>query len=157
MAHTINALCDGCSACAGQCPTNAIFGRFKERFTIDERLCIDCGVCGWICPIDAVLDAAGAVVPHLPRDERPRPLIDPQACNGCRMCVDVCSVNALALVGPIYRGIAVLSAPLACVACSDCVTVCIKKAVSMGPLDLRTYEPAEHTVRLKEYLDACSG
>ena len=155
MAHTINGKCDGCSACAGQCPTSAIHGIFKDRFEIDARLCIDCGVCGWICPIEAVLDAAGVVVPHLPRDERPRPLIDPQGCNGCRMCVDICSVNALKIVGPSYGGIAVLTGPLACVACGDCVTVCIKKAVSMGPLDLRKYDAAEHTVQLLEYLDEC--
>ncbi len=155
MAHSINALCDGCSACAGQCPTKAIHGRFKERYTIDARICIDCGVCGWICPIDAVLDAAGEVVPHLPRDQRPRPVIDPDLCNGCRMCVDICSVDALKIVGPVFRGIAVLSQPLACVACSDCETICLKKAVRMGSMDLRVYDPAGQEADLEEYLDEC--
>jgi len=155
VAHSINDRCDGCSACAGQCPTKAIHGRFKETFAIDARLCIDCGVCGWICPIEAVQDAKGAIVPHLPRDERPRPVIDPDGCNGCRLCADVCSVNALSIVGPVYRGIAVLAEPLACVACGDCVTVCLKRAVRMGPLDLRSYDPAEHAARLREYLDEC--
>ena len=155
MAHTINALCDGCSACAGQCPTEAIHGLFKERYTIDERLCIDCGVCGWICPIDAVLDAKGAVVPHLPRDQRPRPLVDPEGCNGCKLCVDICSVDALKIVGPQYRGVAVLAEPLACVACGDCVPICIKGAITMGPLDLRTYDAGEQSTRLREFLEEC--
>ncbi len=155
MAHSITSTCDGCSACAPQCPTKAIHGLFQEIYEIDARLCIDCGVCGWVCPIEAVLDATGAVVPFLPKDQRPRPLIDPVSCNGCRLCVEVCSVNALSIVGPMYQGIAVLSEPMACVACGDCVTVCIKKSVTMGPLDLRTYDVAEHMVRLKEYLDEC--
>ena len=155
MAHTITELCDGCSACAGQCPTKAIHGLFKERYAIDERLCIDCGVCGWICPLPAVLDAAGQVVPHLPRDERPRPLIDHELCNGCRMCVDICSVDALKIIGPIFRGVVVLSQPLACVTCGDCATICIKGAVEMGRLDLRVYDAAEQRLRLEELLDEC--
>lgn len=155
MAHSINALCDGCSACAGQCPTQAIRGRFKELYSIDARLCIDCGVCGWICPLDAVLDASGAVVPHLPRDQRPRPVVDPDGCNGCRMCIDVCPTDALSLVGPIFRGVALLSQPLACVACGDCATVCIKRAIEMGPVDLRSYAADAHAARLRELLDAC--
>jgi len=155
VAHRINDRCDGCSACAGQCPTKAITGRFKERYTVTERLCIDCGVCGWICPIEAVEDAVGRIVPHLPRDQRPRPVIDAESCNGCKLCVDICSVDALKIIGPQFQGVAVLSGPLACVACGDCVTVCLKRAVTMGPLDLRTYDAAEHTARLQEFLDEC--
>ncbi len=155
MAHTINDLCNGCSACAGQCPTRAIHGRFKELYAVDERLCIDCGVCGWICPIDAVEDQHGVLVPTLRRNQRPRPLIDPERCNGCKLCVDICSVDALRIVGPIYRGVAVLSSPRACVACGDCATICIKGAVTMGPLDLRSYDADDETVRLKDFLVEC--
>lgn len=47
-------LCRGCSACARQCPANAISGELKKPFTIDPELCIKCGNCKQACRFNAV-------------------------------------------------------------------------------------------------------
>ncbi len=47
--------CTGCTACARQCPQDAISGEKKEIHVIDQELCIQCGVCLDTCKFDAVL------------------------------------------------------------------------------------------------------
>jgi NAD-dependent dihydropyrimidine dehydrogenase PreA subunit len=47
--------CTGCTACARQCPQEAITGERKEPHEIDQDLCIRCGVCLDTCRFDAVL------------------------------------------------------------------------------------------------------
>jgi len=47
--------CTGCTACARQCPQEAIRGEKKAAHTIDQSLCIKCGVCLDTCKFDAVL------------------------------------------------------------------------------------------------------
>jgi NADH:ubiquinone oxidoreductase subunit F (NADH-binding)/Pyruvate/2-oxoacid:ferredoxin oxidoreductase delta subunit len=51
--------CTGCTACARQCPQEAIsplsLGEKKEAHTIDQDLCIKCGVCLDTCKFDAVM------------------------------------------------------------------------------------------------------
>jgi NADH-quinone oxidoreductase subunit F len=47
--------CTGCTACAKQCPQQAISGAKKEPHTIDQSLCIRCGICLDTCKFDAVL------------------------------------------------------------------------------------------------------
>jgi NADH-quinone oxidoreductase subunit F len=46
--------CTGCTACARQCPQEAISGERKEPHKIDQSLCIRCGVCLDTCRFDAV-------------------------------------------------------------------------------------------------------
>ncbi|MEE1300170.1 MAG: NADH-ubiquinone oxidoreductase-F iron-sulfur binding region domain-containing protein, partial [Acutalibacteraceae bacterium] len=46
--------CVGCSACARQCPANAITGELKSPFTIDPDLCVKCGNCITACRFGAV-------------------------------------------------------------------------------------------------------
>jgi len=48
-------ICTGCTACARQCPQEAISGEKKEAHTINQDLCIHCGVCLDTCRFDAVL------------------------------------------------------------------------------------------------------
>ena len=47
--------CTGCTACARQCPQEAISGEKKESHVIDQNLCIRCGVCLDTCKFGAVL------------------------------------------------------------------------------------------------------
>lgn len=47
--------CVGCTACARNCPVNAISGERKEIHFIDQAICIKCGVCLEKCKFNAVL------------------------------------------------------------------------------------------------------
>lgn len=50
----INDQCTGCTACARQCPVDAITGERKGMHVIDQEACIKCGVCRDVCKFDAV-------------------------------------------------------------------------------------------------------
>ncbi len=147
MSHRFNSRCDGCSACARQCPTLAIVGELHRPHRVIAELCIDCGVCGMICPIAAVEDEHGRIASRLRRDRRPRPVIDPLLCSGCALCTDYCPFACLALVGRAHHGIAVLAEPMACVSCGECADICIKGAVTMRAVDLRALDPAAERTR----------
>ena len=55
MAYKIKADdCLGCGACAGECPVNAISGKIKEPFVIDQKKCIKCGACISNCAFKAI-------------------------------------------------------------------------------------------------------
>ena len=45
--------CVGCSACASDCPMQAIDSS-KIPHEINQRLCIGCGDCFEICPVGAI-------------------------------------------------------------------------------------------------------
>jgi NADH:ubiquinone oxidoreductase subunit F (NADH-binding) len=47
--------CTGCTACALQCPQDAISGVKDEIHLIDQALCIQCGICLDTCKFDAIL------------------------------------------------------------------------------------------------------
>lgn len=48
-------VCKGCSKCARNCPVNAISGKIKEPFVIDQAICIKCGTCLENCPFGAIV------------------------------------------------------------------------------------------------------
>ncbi len=55
IAYTINPeLCNGCTACVGECPQGAITGTKKEPHTLNASLCIKCGACFEVCKFGAV-------------------------------------------------------------------------------------------------------
>lgn len=47
-------LCKGCSKCSKVCPVNAISGKVKEPFVIDQSKCIKCEACISTCPFHAI-------------------------------------------------------------------------------------------------------
>lgn len=46
--------CKGCSKCARNCPADAISGRIKEPYVIDNDKCIKCGACESACAFGAI-------------------------------------------------------------------------------------------------------
>jgi MinD superfamily P-loop ATPase len=54
------------------------------------------------------------------------PVIEPQKCDGCGLCVSVCSCNALVVVNNIITIIETVE----CDWCTDCELVCPTGAIS---------------------------
>jgi NADH-quinone oxidoreductase subunit F len=50
-------LCKGCSKCVRSCPVNAISGKVKTPFVIDQSKCIKCAACIPTCPFNAIKEA----------------------------------------------------------------------------------------------------
>lgn len=46
--------CKGCSICEQVCPAEAISGKPKEPYVVNEGKCIGCGLCMGKCPADAI-------------------------------------------------------------------------------------------------------
>jgi ferredoxin len=59
-------------------------------------------------------------------NDRPVPIIDPQRCDGCGLCVHSCPTCTLEL----QDGKAVVAHPLACEYIGMCETVCPKQAIT---------------------------
>jgi MinD superfamily P-loop ATPase len=64
------------------------------------------------------------------------PVIDPQKCDGCGLCVGVCHCNALAIVNNIITIIKTVE----CDWCTDCELVCLTGAISC-PFEIIIQEP----------------
>jgi NAD-dependent dihydropyrimidine dehydrogenase PreA subunit len=59
-------------------------------------------------------------------NDRPIPLIDPQLCDGCGLCVCACPTKALAL----REGLAIVANPLACEYSGLCEAICPTRAIT---------------------------
>ncbi|MDR1733540.1 MAG: 4Fe-4S binding protein [Oscillospiraceae bacterium] len=135
MAYSISETCSGCTACARLCPVMAISGERGRVHTINPKRCVECGVCARGCPKSAIRDARGAIPPRIPRKEWPKPAIRTEDCSACRMCVDICPFDALALTLPQFKGDirvhAALSNPAKCVGCAQCMKICPLRLIEM--------------------------
>ncbi len=47
-------LCKGCSKCARTCPVEAIEGKVKQPYKIEQNKCVKCGACLSSCPFNAI-------------------------------------------------------------------------------------------------------
>jgi ferredoxin len=72
----------------------------------------------------------------------PLPHIDEELCTGCRACVDICPVQALAQVGSKAR----LVRPELCTYCTVCEDVCPEDAIAL-PFLIVFASPAEQSGR----------
>ncbi len=54
------------------------------------------------------------------------PVIDPEKCDGCGLCVGVCHLNALAIVNNVITIIETVE----CDWCTDCELVCLTGAIN---------------------------
>jgi ferredoxin len=84
--------------------------------------------------------------------------VDPRACRGCGLCVDVCPVKAIAL----ERGCARIDASL-CTGCGACEVACPVAAISragrpdLAELKRRAERVQERLSRLTRRLESLSG
>ncbi len=135
MSYTITEKCNGCGACARNCPAVAISGEKKKPHTIDVSLCIECGACGRICPRAAVLDAEGASCMMIKRSEWLKPDIVLESCVACGICIDACPVGCLVLSElPRKKGVDAfpyLKDAKVCIGCGFCSRECPVEAVVM--------------------------
>ena len=64
------------------------------------------------------------------------PVIAPEKCDGCGLCVGVCHLQALAIVNKVITFIGVVE----CDWCTDCEVVCPTGAISC-PFEIILQEP----------------
>lgn len=106
-----NGSCDFCMKCTEACPTGALaFGGARER---------DCGVAVVVRDACVAWDWSGCTVCHdrcpvegaITLDERNRPVVHPEYCDGCGLCEQVCpSASLRSYNATVYeRGIVVVS------------------------------------------------
>jgi len=135
MAYLITESCTGCTACARLCPVFAISGERGTAHTINPVRCTNCGVCARVCPKGSICDETGAVPPRVPRKEWPKPVIDQTACSACRLCIETCNLDVLAVTLPQFRGdirvFAECAAPEKCVGCGLCARACPLRLITM--------------------------
>ena len=127
--------CVGCDGCAKLCPVFAISGVRGQLHVINEKRCVECEVCSRFCPRGGIMDASGNKLPRLPRKAWPKPNIRQEECSACQMCVQTCTVGALSVTLPKFRGdlnvFAELSAPAKCVGCGLCAETCPLRIITM--------------------------
>lgn len=101
-------LCDFCGLCERVCPTGAI-GPFDESTekvgmaVVQKDRCIayfdGCRECADACPYEAIS-----------LDEAAHPIVDPQLCNGCGVCENICPALVYrSFSGGTRRGIQVVT------------------------------------------------
>ncbi len=143
MPHFIHDACVGCTLCAKNCPTGAIYGENKKLFVIQPELCIDCSICANVCPVACITDQVGNTPPKQKVPEKPKAVILEEGCTGCEACMQVCPVEAI--YKPTEETDPDLSAqtngglfsicrvdPVKCIGCELCYKVCPWDTIEMA-------------------------
>ncbi len=65
----------------------------------------------------------------------PTPLVDPEKCNLCGKCGEVCNFSAILVIGKTT-----LTFPELCHGCGGCILLCPEKAISEAPRELGVVE-----------------
>ncbi len=146
MPHFIEDTCVGCTLCAKNCPTDAIYGESKKLFVIQEHLCIDCGICGNVCPVTCITDQLGNYVPKMKVAQKPKAVVIEEGCTGCEACLEVCPVDAIISDDPaageaddsfgVFHVCRVI--PDKCIGCELCYKVCPWETIEMESTEKST-------------------
>ncbi len=116
---------------------------------VQERVNFICNCCGCCCEAMIVGRRFGFLQPIHTTNFLPR--IDDSTCNGCGKCVNVCPVEAMALVSannpqrPKMKK-AKLDETL-CLGCGVCVRACPQKGIELAPRPQRVITPLNSTHR----------
>ena len=134
-AYSITSDCIGCTLCARNCPVKAITGERKQQHFIDRNICIRCGLCGKLCAKGAVRDPEGNPTERIAKADWLSPVIDPDECAGCSLCIVNCPKGCLALTEPAFFGdthtLAQLANPKDCIGCGLCANACPIDAIHL--------------------------
>lgn len=157
MPHFIELTCVGCTLCAKNCPTNAIYGESKKLFVIQPELCIDCSICGNVCPVTCITDQLGNYVPKMKVVDKPKAVILEEGCTGCDACLQVCPVDAISSADPsdpaddsfgVFQVCQV--DPKKCIGCELCYKVCPWDTIEMESVEKSTkaYQKGDFVSRM---------
>ena len=143
MAYQITSDCTGCSYCAQWCPSGAITGRRKVRYTIESSKCLECGACGRICTFKAVLEPSGRLATRTRLSEWQKPCWNYALCDRCGECVTACPTKCIRLAAQdavdvgVPNGYPFLSRVKMCIGCDFCLRECDYQAITLAAASQR--------------------
>jgi len=120
--RAIHENCSGCSICRLACAIENFkeVNPFRSLLIIEARfpapgdyrihLCDQCGECADSCPEDAIHLKDGAFI------------VDPDACTGCLICVEVCPHDVMFIQKHS-------DVPIKCNLCGECARACPRNAI----------------------------
>lgn len=117
---------------------------------VQQRVNFICNCCSCCC--EALIAARKYGILQPVHTTNFLPLVDQSSCSGCARCVEVCPVDALALVSAHdparpQRHLAHIRQDI-CLGCGVCVRVCAKKSLTLKPRQQRVFTPVDSVHRV---------